>query len=69
MPGTKFKAHEFHYSRSLEPGEDYQVSKANGRTWKEGFSSAPCMPGTPTCIFTLMWEAMIHFVKQMREHI
>ncbi len=69
MPGTKFKAHEFHYSRSLEPGGDYQVSKANGRTWKEGFSSGSMYAGYPHLYFYSNVEAMIHFVKQMREHI
>lgn len=62
--GSRFKAHEFHYWDSTNPGEAFQAEKPlRGRHWQCGYGTSTLYAGFPHLYLAGMPEAAVRFLK------
>lgn len=63
--GDVLKGHEFHYSASDNGGDDFEISKPNGRQWAEGHSKNWLYAGYPHLYLPGFVKSALFFKRAM----
>ena len=65
--GTRFMAHEFHYSKMTGADGDFSMKKANGSGWRGGCGRKNLYAAYPHLYFPAALDAAVSFMDSMRD--